>query len=117
MPQPAHKPTEADHSKVRILVSMGLTHKQIAEVMQISHVTLKKYYDTDLKHGATLLNAAIAGNIARQAMKDDFRSYSFASFWAKARMGWQDRSSVELTGPNGGAVIIYDDMPAKDPNL
>lgn len=117
MAQKPHEPQENDRNKVRIMVSMGLTHKQIAEVMGISDKTLVKYYSDDLATGAQIINTAIVNNLARQALKDDFRAAPAAMFWTKTRMGWRDTSQIEHTGPNGSGLVlnIISSLPPKEP--
>lgn len=114
-----HVPNDADRNKVRIMVSMGMTRPDIARVMGISHVTLGKYYQEDLEAGDKIINSAIAANIARQALKNDFKAMPAAFFWAKTRMGWRDVSQLEHSGPNGAPLqlTIVNPLPPKDPNL
>lgn len=115
MAQKPHVPTEADRNKVRIMASMGMPQKQIAQVMGFSHVTLLKHYRGDLDNGAAVINHAIVANLARQALKNDFRAAPAAMFWAKTRLGWRDVSNVEHSGPNGGAIQIISALPPKEP--
>lgn len=115
MAQKPHVPTEADRNKVRIMASMGMTLPQMSAVMGISHVTLTKYYKNDIDHGAAIINQAITANLARQALKNDFKAAPAAMFWAKTRMGWRDTSNVEHSGPNGGAIQIISALPPKEP--
>lgn len=99
------------------MVAMGLTRPQIAQILGISDRTLVKYYEEDLAYGDKVINAAIVNNLARQALKDDFRAMPAAMFWAKTRMGWRDVSTVEHSGPNGSGLVlnIISSLPPKEP--
>lgn len=106
MAQKPHVPADADRQKVMVMVSMGMARKDIAMVMGMSDNTLSKHYANELATGDKILGQAIVANLARQALKDDFKAAASAMFWAKTRLGWRETDRVEHTGPDGKGLTI-----------
>ena len=52
--RPAHVPTEALRKQVEAMASYGVPHEDIAKVVGISDVTLKKHYDETLATASSL---------------------------------------------------------------
>jgi len=99
-PQPM-EPTDEQRRLVEHYCSIGYTQDQIAALMDISDVTLRKYYEKELKNGALKVNAQVGGKLFQKAMGGDTASLIF---WAKTRMGWKETSGLEHSGPNGQAI-------------
>jgi hypothetical protein len=74
--------------------------------MGISDVTLRKHFREELDTAEVKANAKVAGNLFRQATKDDPRSIPAAIFWTKTRLGWKDSTKLEHTGENGQPVKL-----------
>jgi transposase len=95
------EPTDEQRRLVEHYCSIGYTQDQIAALMDISDVTLRKYYEKELKNGALKVNAQVGGKLFQKAMGGDTASLIF---WAKTRMGWKETSGLEHSGPNGQAI-------------
>ena len=94
--RPAYKPEKGDRALVGGLAMMGTPQDEIAKVLGISKNTLKKHFLDELKSGmekanarvvASLFNSCIKGNVAAQI------------FWCKTRLGWSEKSQIEVTTP------------------
>jgi len=93
-PQPM-EPTDEQRRLVEHYCSIGYTQDQIAALMDVSDVTLRKYYAPELKNGTLKVNAQIGGKLFQKAMGGDTASLIF---WAKTRMGWKETSGMEHSG-------------------
>jgi DNA-binding XRE family transcriptional regulator len=118
MPAKAHEPTDETRAQVTALASFGLPQEDIAEFIGVSHVTLRKYYQPELKLSAIKANAAVgeylfslaSGHALKQgATHGDCKTA--AMFWAKTRMGWRETSRLEHSGPEGGPMQMQDVTP------
>lgn len=89
------EPTAEDRRKVEHYCSIGFTHDQIASLMNVCDVTLRKYYPDELRNGALKVHAQIGGKLFQKAMAGDTASLIF---WAKTRMGWKETSGLDLSG-------------------
>ena len=96
-------PTDDQRRLVEHYCSIGYTQDQIAALMDISDVTLRRYYEKELKNGALKVNAQVGGKLFQKAMSGDTASLIF---WAKTRMGWKESTAVEHSGPGGGNIKI-----------
>lgn len=99
--RPAFEPTDDQRKMVEAMSSVGIIQTQIAQVLGISDVTLRKHFREELDNAEIKANAKVAANLFRQATKDDPRSITAAIFWTKTRLGWKDTTKLEHTGENG----------------
>jgi len=90
-------------ASVATMALAGFTQKQITDALRISSETLLEHYRFELENGRTNTMAQVVGSLAQRAIAG---SDAAAIFLAKARLGWSDRQSVELTGKDGGAIQI-----------
>jgi len=81
----------------------GFKGEQICSALRISPNTLHKHYQYEFDHGRTNLMTQVVESLAQRAVNG---SDTAAIFLAKARLGWSDRQSVELTGKDGGPIEI-----------
>lgn len=88
-------PTDEQRRLVEHYCSIGYTQDQIAALMDVSDVTLRRYYEKELKNGALKVNAQVGGKLFQKAMGGDTASLIF---WAKTRMGWKETSGIDLSG-------------------
>lgn len=102
--RPPHEPTEQTRKQASMLAGMGLPQDQIGRLLGIGEVTLRKYYADELQHGMAQANAKVAQSLFARATGDSPQAVTAAIFWLKARAGWRDVASVELTGRNGGPI-------------
>jgi DNA-binding XRE family transcriptional regulator len=71
---------------------VGLTQRQIADLVEISPTTLTKHYAKELAYGDQA-NANVAKILYQKALNGDTTA---AIFWLKARFGWRDRDAAQL---------------------
>ena len=102
--RPPYSPTELDKGIVLGMVIAGATQRQIAARLQISLMTLEKYYRHEIDFGKSSANAAVVENLYRQATKDDPRAVTAAIFWCKTQLGW--RETIHHTGEVGSALDL-----------
>lgn len=81
----------------------GFTVRQVCETLKLSPETISEHYDDEMKHGRTRMMTDVVGSLAQRAIAG---SDTAAIFLAKARLGWSDRQSVELTGKDGNPIEI-----------
>ena len=94
--RPAHQPTDVIRTQVETMAGYGITEDDIALSVGLSDVTLRKYYDQELRMGHIKANSQIAQSLFKKATSDGPQSVTAAIFWAKTRMGW--RETVDHTG-------------------
>ena len=107
-PNNEHIPTEATRAQVESASGLGLPHEQIASLIGISDVTLRKYYKIELAVGKAKASAQIAKTLFNKAIKGDTTA---GIWWTKAQMGWSEKTQHELTGANGeelqGIQVVF----------
>lgn len=81
----------------------GFTVRQVCEALKLSAETVAEHYNDEMQNGRTKMMTDVVGSLAQRAIAG---SDAAAIFLAKARLGWSDRQSVELTGKDGGAIQI-----------
>jgi hypothetical protein len=89
--RPAHEPTEERKKMVQAMASYGIPQEEIAEVIGISHVTLRKHYGRELRIAATLANSTVAQSLFQSATakKESGAKVSAQKFWLECRAGWK----------------------------
>ena len=110
----AHEPTDETRAEVKALASFGMTQEDIGTYIGISHVTLRKHYETELNISAIKANATVgkylfslaSGQaIAKGATHADCKAA--AMFWMKTRAGWREKQDVNLTSNDGPLTIHW----------
>ena len=111
MPNKSHQPTDKTRSEVSALASFGIPQMDIAAYIGVSHPTLRKHYDHELKVSYIKANAAVGDYLYRlasgMALKDPENPASHsecsrsAMFWAKTRMQWRETNHVDHTSSDG----------------
>jgi hypothetical protein len=105
--KPRHEPTKNTQSTVEFLYSAGWPIERIAKAMSMSKSTLARYYKAQLEPGRARIDAAVTQSIVMMAIggggdgtPPNWREAipSMAQLWAKARMGWNDRTP-QMVGP------------------
>jgi hypothetical protein len=92
MAQEPHKPTDKTREQAKQAAGLGLPHDQIGALLGVSHVTLRKYYETELALGKATASAQIAKTLFNKAQSGD----TTALIW------WAETQRHENTGPEGG---------------
>ena len=90
-----HEPTSGDLKYVEALSSYGVPEDDIARVVGISRMTLRKHYADQLENGATRANAQVAGFLFGAAKKG---SVPAMMFWLRCRAKWSDASALSALG-------------------
>lgn len=94
-PKKTHKVTEETKHWVACMVRAGITHEQIARVLNICIVVLYKKYrdilDTELSNAVTKISNALFD----KALNGDTTSMIF---YLKTRGGWTETNKVEHSG-------------------
>ena len=98
-----HEPTEKTRSQAQSAAGLGLPHEQIGALLGISDVTLRKYYDVELALGKATASASIAKTLFNKAMAGDTTAMIW---WTKAQMRWSETMRQEVTGRDGGGIMI-----------
>jgi hypothetical protein len=99
MAQAPHKPTDKTREQAKQAAGLGLPHDQIGALLGISHVTLRKYYETELALGKATASAQIAKTLFNKAQSGDTTALIW---WTKAQMRWAETQRHENTGAEGG---------------
>jgi hypothetical protein len=103
IPQKAHKPTNESRKTVESTSGLGLPHEQIALLVGIDDKTLRKYYREELDLGKAKANGQIAKTLYSKAIGGDTTSLIW---WTKTQMKWAETQKHELTGAEGGDLVI-----------
>jgi len=103
IPQKAHKPTNESRKTVETTSGLGLPHEQIALLVGIDDKTLRKYYREELDLGKAKANGQIAKTLYSKAVGGDTTSLIW---WTKTQMKWAETQKHELTGAEGGDLVI-----------
>lgn len=93
-----HIPTEVTKAQAETASGLGLPHEQIAALIGISDVTLRKHYKVELAVGKAKASAKIAQTLFNKAVKGDTTA---GIWWTKAQMGWSEKTQHEITGAGG----------------
>ena len=113
-----HQPTDASRKQVEALASFGVPHDDIARIVGISDVTLRRHYAEVLATAAVKANSMVAQSLFTRATKGDgASSVSAAIFWLKTRGRWREHDVHEITGPNGGPIQMVDVSGLSDAQL
>jgi hypothetical protein len=87
---PKHVPTPEQRKQVEAMASYGIPQEQIAGVIGVCHVTLRKHYRDELDNAEAKANAMVAQSLFRKATSDGSQAVTAAIFWLKTRAGWKE---------------------------
>ena len=100
----AHTPTKNTRSAVKNLAAAGLTQDEIADILDLSDDTLRKYYRKELDT-ATNEITVMAVNKVIEGIHRGEAAYVF--FWLKCRAKWREKHDyVEQVQPMGDLNIV-----------
>ena len=99
---PGFNPTTAQAREVAVMSCLGMDAKDIALVINVEEKLLKMYYAKELKVSANIANAMVARQALNMAMSG--RYPDMTKFWLKSRAKWKETNSMEISGPDGGAM-------------
>lgn len=101
---PGFEPTTAQSKTVSIMTGLGMSPKEISDILVIEESLLKMYYNRELSGASPYVNLAVAKVALRMALSG--QSADMTKFWLKSRAGWRETSNVELTGKDGGPLEL-----------
>lgn len=91
-----HEPTEKDRKTVETMASHGITEIDIAKVIGISDVTLRKWYRQELDTAHIKANSAVAGSLFEKAMGTGSGAVTACIFWLKCRAKWVEPTAQQV---------------------
>jgi hypothetical protein len=108
--RPPFQPTEEERQQVTRMAVAGITHEQIALCVRngIDADTLKKHFKQELATSKIKAIANLAGNLYQRAMAGDTTS---SIFYLKTQGGWKETTRNEVTGADGGPVVLWGGKP------
>jgi len=83
-----HQPNDKDRKTVETMASHGIPELDIAQVIEISAPTLRKWYRHELDTGAIKANSMVAQSLYKKALGDGNGAVAACIFWLKVRAGW-----------------------------
>ena len=86
--RPSHKPTEKERQQVETMAGFGIPELDIARVIGISMMTLRKWYPEELATGAIKANSQVAQSLYQKALGNGNGAVAACIFWLKVRCGW-----------------------------
>jgi len=93
-----HVPTDKTREQVLSASGLGLPQLQIAALIGISDVTLRKHYEKELAVGKATASAQIAKSLYNKAVSGDTTA---AIWWTKAQMGWGETNTTKVGNIDG----------------
>ncbi len=93
-----HVPTDKTREQVLSASGLGLPQLQIAALIGISDVTLRKHYEKELAVGKATASAQIAKSLYNKAVAGDTTA---AIWWTKAQMGWGETNTTKVGNIDG----------------
>ena len=108
--RPPHQPTEQLRKEVEGMAGVGVPQPDICKILGISLPTLHKHYPAELDRGMAKADAEVRRSLFLMATKD--KNVTAAIFWAKVRLGWNEKQMLEVTGKDGGPVQIESEQRA-----
>lgn len=89
-------------------MAIGFTMEQAAQVLGKSAKSLQRHCQKEMDTGYAKVGAKIGGQLIRKALKGDTAAMIF---FAKCRLGWNEKQILEHQGAGGGP-IQYDAVTA-----
>lgn len=86
--RPRHQPTPETRKMVVALCGVGLPQERIAEVIGVSHPTLRRAYRAELNTGAAKVEGQLVGHLMRLASGNDGTALKAVMFLLQTRFGW-----------------------------
>ncbi len=100
-------PTLEQRKKVEQLHAFGLTTFQIAAVLEVSEVTIRRHFKKELEQGTAKATALVAQNLFRTATEGrGMTALTAQMFWLKTRARWREVDRLEVTGAEGQPLQI-----------
>jgi len=94
--RPRHEPTAQTRDMVEALAGFGVSSENIALVLGISDVTLRKRYRKQLDVGFARVEARLISNLLRLSSGTDGTALKATMFALQARFGWSIYASTPV---------------------
>ena len=105
MPNISHKPTPETRKLVESMCASGISHEQMALVIEIDPKTLRKHYRKELDTSKAKALAQVAGKLYQNCMAGDRASIFF---YLKTQGQWSETHKIEHSGNEENPVYIKD---------
>ena len=109
--RPPFRPTDEQRKQVTTLAGLGLRHEEIALLVEnpttsapVALHTLRRHFARELETGALKANAKVAESLFKKATGDGTQAVTAGIWWTKCRMGWKERTVVEVESKSGVLV-------------
>jgi len=96
-----HIPTAEQRRQVEAMSAYGIPELDIARVIGVDRMTLRKHYRDELDLGHVKANAKVADNLFKIATGTGREAVTAAIFWLKVRAGWSEYAPSPLPPPLG----------------
>ena len=97
-------PTGEQRRTVRLMAGFGVPQDAIAAHFEVDPKTLRRHFRRELDRGMIEANVKVAQSLF--AMATQGNNVAAAIFWMKARAGWRERNTLEITGKDGGPAAV-----------
>jgi len=104
MPFKSHRPTDKTRQQAQSASGLGLPQDQIAALIGIAPDTLRKHYELELGLGKAQASAAVAKTLFNKATQGGDTTAMI--WWTKSQMRWSETVRQEVTGRDGGGIMI-----------
>jgi hypothetical protein len=111
MGRPPFKPTDEQRKYVSQMIAVGIPQEQVARAIVpggIAVETLQKHFDEEIATASIKANATIGGAAFQRAKAGDPQ---MIKWWTATRMGWKETTRNEVTGADGGPVVLWGGKP------
>lgn len=98
------RPKSSQSREVSVMAALGLTPKEISQVINVDEKMLTLYYKKELSVSKSVANAVVARKALEMAASGRFPDMT--KFWLKSQAKWKETNGVEITGKDGGPVEI-----------
>tara|TARA_R100001377_G_scaffold40409_1_gene22576 strand:- start:4300 stop:4656 length:357 start_codon:yes stop_codon:yes gene_type:complete len=102
--KPPHKRTDEEAEAVSMMAAVGISQENIAKVIGVDIKTLTKYYREEIDTAWIKANAKVGGAMYNKAIGGDVQAQKY---WMGCRAGWKETSVNEISGEEGGPIILW----------
>ena len=105
------KPTDEQRKYVSQMIAVGIPQEQVARAIVengIAVETLQKHFGEEIATASIKANAKIGGAAFNKALAGDPQ---MIKWWTATRMGWKETTRNEVTGADGGPVVLWGGKP------
>jgi hypothetical protein len=88
---------------VTLLASVGTRHEVIGQKIGVSPKTLRKYFAVEIAQATADVTALIGKTLVGMALSGNLTA---CIFYLKARAGWREVNTTEVTGAAGGPILL-----------